>query len=119
MFKPKFTITNSIENTLTTIERARGFLEAATLSDEAFGKQAIEQDVLARQYHLSDKQKLASEYIVKHGGISIRQFEEICPDVTRRTLQRELKELIDKNILIKTGATSNLIYEMQVKSKQD
>ena len=34
MFKPKFTITNSIANTLTTIERARGFLEAATLSEE-------------------------------------------------------------------------------------
>jgi hypothetical protein len=31
MFKPKFTITNSIANTLTTIERARGFLEAATV----------------------------------------------------------------------------------------
>ena len=38
MFKPKFTITNSIANTLTTIERARGFLEAATLSDEWVAK---------------------------------------------------------------------------------
>ena len=38
MFKPKFAITNSIANTLTTIERARGFLEAATLSDEWVAK---------------------------------------------------------------------------------
>jgi Fic family protein len=38
MFKPKFTITNSIANTLTTIERVRGFLEAATLSDEWVAK---------------------------------------------------------------------------------
>lgn len=38
MFKPKFTITNSIANMLTTIERARGFLEAATLSDEWVAK---------------------------------------------------------------------------------
>ena len=38
MFKPKFTITNSIANTLTAIERARGFLEAATLSDEWVAK---------------------------------------------------------------------------------
>jgi DNA-binding HxlR family transcriptional regulator len=74
---------------------------------------------MAKQHLLSDRQKLAIEYIAKHGGISIQQFEGICPDVTRRTLQRELKELIDKNILITTGATSNLIYEMQVKSKQD
>ncbi len=83
----------------------------------SLGKQAIDQDVLAKQYHLSDRQKLAIEYIAKYGGITIQQFENICPDVTRRTLQRELKELTDKNILITTGATSNLIYEMQVKNK--
>ena len=83
------------------------------------GKQAIEQDLLARQHHLSDRQKLAIEYITKHGGITIQQFETICPDVTRRTLQRELKELINKNILSTTGATSNLIYEMQVNNTPD
>ncbi len=77
------------------------------------GKQAIEQDLMARQYHLSGRQKLAIEYITKHGGITIQQFEAICPEVTRRTLQRELKELINKNILSTTGATSNLTYEMQ------
>lgn len=82
------------------------------------GKQAIEQDILAKQYHLSDRQKLAMQYIAKHGGISIQGFEEICPDVTRRTLQRELKELVDKDILITKGATSNLIYEMHFKDNK-
>jgi Fic family protein len=33
-FEPRFTINNAITAGLTTIERARGFLEAATLSDE-------------------------------------------------------------------------------------
>jgi len=28
MFKPKFKITNKINNNITTIERARGFIEA-------------------------------------------------------------------------------------------
>jgi hypothetical protein len=32
-FTPKFTITNRITAALTRIERARGFLEAATLSE--------------------------------------------------------------------------------------
>jgi len=32
--KPTFTITNAIAGHLTTIERARGFLDAATLSQE-------------------------------------------------------------------------------------
>ena len=33
-FSPRFTITNAVAAALTEIERARGFLEAATLSDE-------------------------------------------------------------------------------------
>jgi hypothetical protein len=33
-FAPRFTITNTITAGLTAIERARGFLKAATLSDE-------------------------------------------------------------------------------------
>ena len=33
-FKPKFTITDRITSGLTRIERARGFLEAATLSED-------------------------------------------------------------------------------------
>jgi len=34
MFKPKFTITNKINNALLEIERARGFLEAAEFKEE-------------------------------------------------------------------------------------
>jgi hypothetical protein len=33
-FQPKFTITNSITAALTRIERARGFLDAASLSED-------------------------------------------------------------------------------------
>ena len=37
-FAPRFTITHSITAALTAIERARGFLEAATLSEEWIGR---------------------------------------------------------------------------------
>jgi Fic family protein len=84
---------------------------------KSLGKQAIEQDVMAKQHHLSDRQKSAIEYILKHDGISIQQFESICPDVTRRTLQRELKELVAKDIVTISGATTNLIYQMKVLNK--
>ena len=36
-FAPRFTITNAITAGLTAIERARGFLEAATLSEQWIG----------------------------------------------------------------------------------
>lgn len=80
---------------------------------KTIGKQAIKQDILAKQYQLSDRQKLVIEYITKQGSITIHQLENICPDVTRRTLQRDLKELVDKNILNTVGATTNLSYELR------
>ena len=44
MLTPKFTITNTVTSAVTQIERARGFLEAATLSEQwlqAMGKRAL------------------------------------------------------------------------------
>lgn len=80
------------------------------------GKQAITQSLLAKEYHLSERQRLAVEHMATEGGLSIQQFERMCPDVTRRTLQRELKDLIDKGLVESSGATSNLIYRLKEKS---
>lgn len=81
---------------------------------KALGKQAIEQDLLAKQHHLSERQKLAIEYMIKHDHLTIQEFEKICPDVTRRTLQRELRGLVNKGLIKTGGATSNLIYELDI-----
>lgn len=83
---------------------------------KTLGKQAITQSLLAKEYHLSERQRLAVEHMATEGGLSIQQFEKMCPDVTRRTLQRELKDLIDKELVKSSGATSNLIYQLKEKS---
>lgn len=83
---------------------------------KSLGKQAITQSLLAKEYHLSERQRLAIEYMATEGSLSIQQFERMCPDVTRRTLQRELKDLIDKGLVESSGATSNLIYQLKEKS---
>ena len=80
------------------------------------GKQAIKQSLLTKEHHLSERQKLAIDYMTTEGSLSIQQFEKMCPDVTRRTLQRELKDLIDKGFVMSSGATSNLIYQLKKKS---
>ncbi|WP_291992534.1 Fic family protein [Candidatus Accumulibacter sp. ACC003] len=49
-FQPKFTISNSITAALTAIERARGFLEAATLS-EAWVERMSQQALLLEAHH--------------------------------------------------------------------
>ena len=77
------------------------------------GKETIEKNLLALQHNLSNRQRLALEYITKHGSITIQEFEKISPKVTRRTLQRELRELVEQNIIETSGATSKLIYKLK------
>lgn len=81
---------------------------------KTLGKQVIEQALFAKQHHLSARQNIVMEYITKHGSLAIQEFEEICPGVTRRTLQRELRELVKKEIIEVTGATSRLVYKLRV-----
>lgn len=76
------------------------------------GKQAIKQDIMLREHNLSERQAVAVEYMVAYGRLTIQEFEKLCPDVTRRTLQRELKELIDKKIVVSSGATTSIVYTL-------
>jgi Fic family protein len=64
----------------------------------ALGEQAIRRDVIVREYRLSDRQAKALGYIQAHGSLGIREFERLCPEVNRRSLQRDLNILIEKKI---------------------
>jgi Fic family protein len=67
------------------------------------GERAIRQDELALNYELSDRQALAVAHIVKNGQLKIRDFETLCPNVSRRTLQRDLRVLVNKKLLSEQG----------------
>jgi Fic family protein len=69
------------------------------------GEQAIRRDVMAKQHNLSGRQAKAIGHILEHGSLTIQDFERLCPQVTRRTLQRDLKFLTDKG-LVAEKATS-------------
>lgn len=78
------------------------------------GESIIRSDVLAKRHRLSGRQSKALQYIIEHGRISIKEFEGLYPDVTRRTLQRELKDLLDLKLIEATGATNLLAYSFVV-----
>ena len=42
----------------------------------------------------------------------MKEYEELYPDLNRRTLQHELKEMINKKILASEGAIHHLIYRL-------
>jgi len=74
------------------------------------GEQAIRRDVLVSRHGLSDRHSKALEYVLEHGSITIKDFERVCPDINRRSLQRVLKEMVEQGILVSEGGTHKLQY---------
>ena len=74
------------------------------------GELAIRQDILARRHQLSERQTLAFGYALERGKLTIGDFQELCPDAHRRTLQRDLKILVDQGLLLRRGSTNQVEY---------
>jgi DNA-binding HxlR family transcriptional regulator len=79
---------------------------------QVHGERVIWWDVLARKHRLSDRQRVALTRALEIGGLTIQDFEVLCPGVSRRTLQRELKAMVDKGLLTPEGATNRLYYRL-------
>jgi Fic family protein len=88
-------------------------LATQLLEIKNLGKAVIKQDMLIKKHRLSIRQKLVISYINSHGSISIQECEKICLGVTRRTLQRELKDLVDKELIQSSGATNHVLYALK------
>ena len=77
------------------------------------GKEVIRLDLVTRNYDLSKRQAMALDYVLEHGGMTIQNYEQICPATNRRTLQRDLKIMMDKGLMVSEGATNQLIYRLE------
>lgn len=86
----------------------------ATQLDEVTerGKQAMQIDIWVQEYDLNQRQVSALRYIVQNGILSGYEFQALFPNISRRTLQRDLKALIQAGLLIAEGATNRLIYRL-------
>lgn len=77
------------------------------------GERVIRRDVLVGQHNLSPRQAQALTHILEHESINIQEFEALCPEVNRRTLQRELRSMVEKGFPVTEGATNRLIYRFK------
>ena len=92
------------------------------------GKKVILKDTLIQDYNLSHRQGVIIEHILENGKLVPKDFEELkkrmqkagktidqktAYTVTKRTLQRDLKALIDKKIIKPEGATHQVYYVLQ------
>jgi Fic family protein len=73
-------------------------------------EKVIRLDLLVRKHALTDRQRLALREAVAHDGLTLKDFVDLCKGAPRRTLQRELKELVDKGLLVSQGATNKQRY---------
>ena len=74
------------------------------------GELAIRRDILARRHDLTDRQALVIRHVLDYSRVTIGEFEHICPGIQRRTLQRDLRDLIDRGLLLRRGSTNRLEY---------
>lgn len=88
-------------------------LETQMVAVKQRGEQVIRQDVLVQKHHLNERQDKALGYLMRHGNLTIQDFESLCPEVNRRSLQRDLKGMLDKGLLIAEGATHHQVYRLK------
>jgi Fic family protein len=82
---------------------------------KARGEAAIRRDVAVKIHRLNPRQERAIEHLQEAPSLDIRTFEGLCPDVSRRTLQRDLAGLEQKGLLRHEGETNNLAYRLREK----
>jgi Fic family protein len=89
-------------------------LETQMIEVKQRGEQVIRRDVLTQKHNLNERQTKAIEYILQHDRLTIQNYEGLCPEVTRRSLQRDLKIMVEKELIGSEGATNQLVYLLRV-----
>jgi len=77
------------------------------------GEQALRRDALVKEHGLSDRQTQALDWLVERGSLTIQEFQGLCPQVNRRSLQRDLKEMVEAGLVVSEGATNQLVYRLK------
>ena len=82
------------------------------------GERAIRADVVTREKGLNKRQEKALRIMLENGEMGIQDYEKMCRGVTRKTLQRDMKEMMEKGLVVREGRTSSLVYVLNNDRKQ-
>lgn len=88
-------------------------LEAQMQEIQFKGSQAMKLDVLVLEHKLSKRQKQALESLLAYeNDFNIQDYETLCPGINRRSLQRDLADLIEKGIIKQDGIKKAARYKL-------
>jgi hypothetical protein len=88
-------------------------LEKQMIEVRGRGEQVIRRDLLIKQHGLNERQAKALGFLIQRGKLTIQDFEALCPEVNRRSLQRDLKGMLDEQLIRAEGATNQLVYQFE------
>ncbi|MCK5133640.1 MAG: Fic family protein [Candidatus Sabulitectum sp.] len=89
-------------------------LESQMIEVKKRGERVIRRDVLVKKHNLNERQAKALGFMMVHDKFTIQDFEGLCCDVNRRSLQRDLKGMVDKKLISSAGATNQLVYVIRM-----
>ena len=61
---------------------------------------------------MNERQRKALEYLKKYGKITNKEYRNMFPGITDRTVLNDLTDLVKKGILNKTGKTKGAYYAL-------
>ena len=76
------------------------------------GESLIRLDVLTNQHKLTARQRVAIGLAMAAPAFRVEDFEARCPGIHRRSLQRDLRTLVERQLLVAQGATNRLVYRL-------
>ena len=88
-------------------------LSSQMLEIQEKGKRIIKQDIIlskAEKLMLNERQLKALKSIIGKESMAIQDYLKLSPEITRRTAQRDLKDMIKKGLIKSKGATNRLVY---------
>jgi len=81
-------------------------LEIQMIEVRERGEQVIGRDILVQKNGLNGRQIKALDYLMQYGKLTIQNFESLCPEVNRRSLQRDLKRMVEKGLISEVSVNS-------------
>ncbi|MEX0789271.1 MAG: Fic family protein, partial [Actinomycetota bacterium] len=76
------------------------------------GRAVIRRDALAREHGLNERQRAALGFLLEHGTMQIHDYQVLAPGVHRKTLQRDLRGLMESGLVTSSGSSRAVSYQI-------
>ncbi|KAF5414149.1 MAG: hypothetical protein C5S48_10070 [Candidatus Methanogaster sp.] len=74
------------------------------------GKEVMQSDLIVKRYELNERQAKVLRFLLENDEMYIRDMAALCPEVNRRTLQRDLQQMESLGIIRRKGAARQSYY---------